>query len=52
MSLWDSLKVTGGVTDELLRLVSATLLEPPSDMVLQFWPELWPVKYDDDEEEQ
>ena len=42
MSLWDSLKVSEGVTDELLRLVGTTLLEPPSDIVRQFWPELWP----------
>ena len=40
--LWDSVKVSEGVTDELLRLVSATLLEPPSDIVSEFWPELWP----------
>ena len=34
----------------LPQRVSATLLEPPSDMVLQFWPELWPVKYDEEEQ--
>jgi len=27
--LWSKLKVTGGVTDELLRLVSEPILEPP-----------------------
>ncbi len=29
MSLWDSLKVSEGVTDKLLRLVSEPILEPP-----------------------
>jgi len=29
MSLWASLKVTGDVSDELLRLVSEPMLEPP-----------------------
>ena len=38
-------------SEAMLRRVSATLLEPPSDMVLQSWPELWPVKYNDEEEE-
>ena len=37
-------------SEAMLRRMSAKLLEPPSDMVVQFWPELWPVKYDDEEE--
>jgi len=37
------------VSDELLRLVSRPILEPPSDTVLQTWPELWPMKYDEEE---
>jgi hypothetical protein len=46
MNPWDNIVryMPERASEAMLRRVTVTLLEPPSDMVLQFWPEVWPVK--------